>query len=133
MTPGAWIKKRRRALGLTQPEVASAVGITQSHLSRIERGSDTTISTLFAIARVLRCHPAELLGGLPPEATRPGRPIILTREKAHLLEPLRKVFNAHPDVEALVDRREGERRTEQRTVARNRRRRERRAKIAPVI
>ena len=54
-------------MGLTQPEVASAVGITQSHLSRIERGSDTKISTLQAIARVLRCHPAELWGGFPSE------------------------------------------------------------------
>lgn len=47
---------RRRSLGLTQAEVARPAQITQSHLSRIERGegkvSEKTIRTLARILRV---------------------------------------------------------------------------------
>jgi transcriptional regulator with XRE-family HTH domain len=36
---GAYVKQRREAMGLTQTELASAVGIVPSYLSKIERGA----------------------------------------------------------------------------------------------
>ena len=49
--------ERRRALGLSQKQLAEASGIHQSDLSRIEHGrSNPTFDTLDALARALGVH-----------------------------------------------------------------------------
>jgi transcriptional regulator with XRE-family HTH domain len=42
MTIGATVKEIRRRAGLTQDEVAAALGLSQMHLSNIERDARTT-------------------------------------------------------------------------------------------
>ena len=68
MTIPKTLLRRRKELGLTQHAVAGLAGITQSHLSMIERDdSDPRLSTLQDIARALR---SELV--LVPSETLPG-------------------------------------------------------------
>ena len=57
------IRARRKALGLTQAQLAGRLGIPQSCISRIERGRrDLTVTgTLPRWARALECAPADLL------------------------------------------------------------------------
>ena len=48
------IRDARKSLGMTQSELAAKAGITQQHLSKIERlASDTSASTLRRIASAL--------------------------------------------------------------------------------
>ncbi|WP_445151326.1 helix-turn-helix domain-containing protein [Baekduia sp. Peel2402] len=57
--------RRRRALGLTQDDVAVGAMMDQSQYSRIERARvDPSIRTLTRVARALRTTPAELLIGV---------------------------------------------------------------------
>ena len=52
-----YIITRRKALGLSQGELAAASGIHQSDLSRIEHGrANPTLDTLGALARALGVH-----------------------------------------------------------------------------
>jgi DNA-binding XRE family transcriptional regulator len=52
---GYRLAERRKALGLTQAEVAKRMGVTKSRVSQIERGE---VSTIEAVARYV-----EALGG----------------------------------------------------------------------
>lgn len=57
--------RRRRALGLTQDDVAVAAMMDQSQYSRIERARvDPSIRTLTRVARALRTTPSALLEGV---------------------------------------------------------------------
>lgn len=59
------IRRRRKALHLTQMELADKAGISQSALSDIEnvkRTKKPNIETVSRIARVLQCSVADLLG-----------------------------------------------------------------------
>jgi transcriptional regulator with XRE-family HTH domain len=57
------IKEVRRDAGLTQEELAAAIGVGQSQISRMERGiSPVTVKHLAAIAAALKVPPATLLG-----------------------------------------------------------------------
>lgn len=50
------LQMARTLKGLSQRALASKVGITQSHLSKIEQGKvDVQLSTLLNLARVLDC------------------------------------------------------------------------------
>lgn len=57
------LKARREQLGLTQAEVAKAVGIAQPNYARLESGANENpkLKTLEAIAKALRCPLAKLL------------------------------------------------------------------------
>ncbi len=67
---GKAVRWRRTALGLTQAEVASRIRrlrhpTTQSYIARIENGEiDPRVSTVFALARVLKMSPWQLLMGV---------------------------------------------------------------------
>lgn len=67
---GNAVRWRRMALGLTQAEVASRIRrlrhpTTQSYIARIENGEiDPRVSTVFALARVLKIRPWQLLMGV---------------------------------------------------------------------
>ena len=65
---GLKIKQKRKALSLTQLELAERVGLTESSISRYESGKIATMptSTVNKICKVLNIEPSELLG-LTPE------------------------------------------------------------------
>ena len=59
---GAGIRTVRKALKLTQAEVAERAGIDASFFGQIERGANIpSLRTLYAVAAVLRVEPADLL------------------------------------------------------------------------
>lgn len=59
---GTRIKDRRTLMGLSQLEFARRAGISQQYLSRMETGQrGISLEHLGAIARVLECHPADLM------------------------------------------------------------------------
>jgi transcriptional regulator with XRE-family HTH domain len=62
----------REARGMSQAQLAEATGLTQSSISRIERGGrELTLSNMRSIARALNCSVGELLGeGRPRRRTR---------------------------------------------------------------
>lgn len=64
---GSKIKQKRKALSLTQLELAEKVGLTESSISRYESGKIATMptSTVNKICKVLHIEPAELLGITP--------------------------------------------------------------------
>lgn len=48
---GLEIRRRRRALDLTQAQLASALGVTRVHLSRVERGRcDASLNLISRLA-----------------------------------------------------------------------------------
>ncbi|HUF42227.1 MAG TPA: helix-turn-helix transcriptional regulator [Verrucomicrobiae bacterium] len=58
---GATIRKLREAKGLTQDQVATAVGMMRSNISRIEAAKHRpTLETLEKIAKALRISVADL-------------------------------------------------------------------------
>ncbi|MFT4039508.1 MAG: helix-turn-helix transcriptional regulator [Thermomicrobiales bacterium] len=50
--PGAFIRQRRRALHMSQAELAQRVGVTQTRISEIELGRGASVSVELA-ARIL--------------------------------------------------------------------------------
>jgi len=59
---GARIRAARKALKMTQAEVAERVGIDPSFFGQVERGANIpSIKTLFAVAAAVRVDPADLL------------------------------------------------------------------------
>lgn len=74
---GRRIEERRKSLGLTLEDVASAVGVAKTTVRRYEQGSfdKLKLPIIEAIARVLDVNPAWLVGkdvsmtpGAPPRA-----------------------------------------------------------------
>lgn len=62
---GRAVRKRREERGLTQDRFAEAIGVTQSHVSSIERGAaDIRVSTVAKIADALDLDLGELLAKL---------------------------------------------------------------------
>ena len=61
---GQKIKQKRKALNLTQLQLAEKVGLTESSISRYESGKIATMptSTINKICSVLNIEPSELLG-----------------------------------------------------------------------
>lgn len=68
MTTGDLIKNRRKALNMTQTELADKANIAQSSISQIENdvSGNVTIGNLRSIAKALNCALVELL----PEADK---------------------------------------------------------------
>jgi len=61
------LHQARRLRGLSQRALAAKIGITQSHLSRIEKGTvDLQLSTLLDLARVLELDVMIIPRGLVP-------------------------------------------------------------------
>ena len=59
---GLRIRVRRTELELSQGDLANALGLSQGQISHIEKGArSVSLETLEAIARELRCEPADLL------------------------------------------------------------------------
>lgn len=63
---GTRIRARRTALGWSQATLAEAVGVGGNYVGILERGVKLpTLDTLVAIAKALKCSPAELLDDRP--------------------------------------------------------------------
>lgn len=64
MIDGAEIKRRREALGMTQPQLAKAAGVTQPLISGLEAGSFRQTKFLHEIALALHTTPAAISIGI---------------------------------------------------------------------
>lgn len=79
------VKELRRALGLTQAELANRAGIRRATLSRIENARVTAVDlrVLERLADVLAVDPGFLLSRAPPTAEKRGK------KKSHARDPRR--------------------------------------------
>jgi len=76
-TIGLKIRKKRLQLGLVQKDIADAIGVKASYITRIENGdANFTIDKLFDISKVLKIPEYELLS---------EKPLILFEEKDPIL------------------------------------------------
>ncbi len=63
---GDRIRERRKALGLTQEELAAKAGIDRSYVGGVERGErNLTFTMLCQISEALACHVSTLTKGIP--------------------------------------------------------------------
>lgn len=63
---GQRIRQRRKALGLTQEELAALASIDRSYMGGVERGErNVTFGVLCEICRALKCDVASLTADLP--------------------------------------------------------------------
>jgi transcriptional regulator with XRE-family HTH domain len=89
-TLGQRIKKRRLGLGMTQRQLAEAVGITVPYMSKIEAGRETpTEEKIRKVATALRLDPDELIlaaGRVPGDVMD-----LLAADPARALDFLRQV------------------------------------------
>jgi len=71
---GQRIRERRRALGMSQGDLARALGITFQQVQKYERGANrVSFSRLMQVVDALNCHLTDLTEGLDP--TKPTREI----------------------------------------------------------
>jgi transcriptional regulator with XRE-family HTH domain len=61
---GARLRRRRRELGLSQAEVAHAVGVTFQQIQKYERGANLLASRLFVLAVALNVPAGHFFDGL---------------------------------------------------------------------
>jgi transcriptional regulator with XRE-family HTH domain len=65
------IRDRRRKLGLSQAQVAEAIGLTFQQVQKYESGANRiTVDVLFRLAPALNATPAEMLSDLQPADPR---------------------------------------------------------------
>lgn len=83
---GAAIQAARKAKGLTQSELAAAVGVSRGSIANFERGEQTlSVPLLVELAHALDASPADLLVEPPRELWLQGRAPQELRQKAHNL------------------------------------------------
>jgi transcriptional regulator with XRE-family HTH domain len=90
-TIGARVRKLRKAKGLTQPQLASQVGIDQSTLSDIERGASIRAEVLLRLAAALEQTPEFIVTGEVPQtwpftSVEPSRFFSLTERQKGIVE-----------------------------------------------
>src|ERR1700684_2460057 len=67
---GQRIRERRRALGMSQGDLARAIGVTFQQVQKYERGANrVSFSRLMDIVAALRCQLSDLAEGLGSEQT----------------------------------------------------------------
>jgi transcriptional regulator with XRE-family HTH domain len=66
ITFGKNIRDRRKALRLSQGDLAARIGFSRVQLCNLETGkSGTTLETLIAICSVLKCTPNDIMPPIP--------------------------------------------------------------------
>jgi transcriptional regulator with XRE-family HTH domain len=63
------VRAKRRALGMTQVDLAVSADVTPSTVQRIERGLPTTETSLRKISRALGCGIGDLTDAVPDDGT----------------------------------------------------------------
>jgi len=97
------IKQRRESLGLSQVDLADAIGETKQTIWKYESGTVTNIPLpkVEAIAKALSCTPNELTGW---DSQQPSKP--LTPEQAKVEEQLSEIreilFSLPPELRTHV-------------------------------
>lgn len=91
---GARVRQRRRALNLTQAELADRMAISASFLGHIERGTRSlSVDTLMSLCHALDLTPNDLLGEQVPPSARPDSMELLAQE---LLQAALALLRPHP-------------------------------------
>lgn len=98
---GSRIKKRRKELGMTQPDVYQKCGIDSGSLSKIESGIRTPSVILFyKIAQVLECDIEWLITG---ESIHTHTPILCQKEEI-LLKSFRELSpNDQDEIQHFIE------------------------------
>lgn len=107
MTLGGRIDERRKALGISQAELARRVGIRQSTMNSLIKGESRSSRSIVRIAQELRTTPAYLtgdvddpdLGASPPP---PAGPVVITM--GVVLPPERALARMFEALLAGIDR-----------------------------
>jgi transcriptional regulator with XRE-family HTH domain len=86
---GARLRKRRRALGWTQTELADKVGTSQAVIQKIENGKSLRPRILEELAAALEVKPAWLMFGVEEAGELTDEAIELARAWTRLKEPHR--------------------------------------------
>jgi transcriptional regulator with XRE-family HTH domain len=75
-----YLRQWRTARGVTQAEIAAALGVNKSSISRIERGQrQYSRCTLEGYAVELECQPGDLISREPPTNVRPRQRNVLQK------------------------------------------------------
>lgn len=73
MSIGENIKNKRKTMGMSQNDLASAVGVSVPMICQIERGTKSVTLLLGAeIARILKCNVDDLINGEGEKCTKVG-------------------------------------------------------------
>jgi len=108
---GQTIRARRREIGMSQVQLAKAIGVTFQQVQKYERGANrVSVSRLLDIAKALRVSTSYLFAGLEPgvPAADPraralmedARFMVVTDQVADLPEPHRKA--AYGAISSLI-------------------------------
>jgi len=99
---GKRVRALRKALGMTQVQLARQVGVSQSAISDIERGDTTDVMgpTLSALCTRLRTNPEWLLNGIG----HPGPALATNIETNELVAVFRSLSDEHRAVVLSVAR-----------------------------
>jgi transcriptional regulator with XRE-family HTH domain len=58
---GAAVRARRKAIALSQEELADQAGIDRSHMGKLERGErNVSFMNILRIAKAVQCKPSDL-------------------------------------------------------------------------
>lgn len=98
---GEWLRQQRDALGLSQPDIARAVGITQQGVSKWEKDNTTPgLIQADSLARVLNVSIDEIvrqiresmLAGVPADELQADNPVeVMAAEVASLRSEVEKL------------------------------------------
>ncbi|MEI9903005.1 MAG: helix-turn-helix domain-containing protein [Asticcacaulis sp.] len=73
---GLKVRLRRKSMGLSQTELADAIGLTFQQVQKYERGSNRiSASKMFEISRVLRCNVAYFFEGFEDQGEFTPSPV----------------------------------------------------------
>lgn len=100
MTMGEKIKDRRKALGMTQQELAEKMGFkTRSHISLIEQGErNIPVNKIKELAKILDISPEYLVGWRNTLESSSDSKVMVNNKSHNILDttsdPLRIIINA---------------------------------------
>lgn len=83
---GNYLSNRRKALGLTQKQIAELVDVSEATVSRWESGEIANMrrDRIAAYAKALKTTPSFIMSGDEPQAATPA-PVVLTAPQSILL------------------------------------------------
>lgn len=100
---GSRVRLRRKELGMSQDQLARAVGITFQQVQKYEHGTNRiSFSRLVEISEALECSVGDLIGNLDKSKSSGS----LSRQIAHLTEPgASDLLEAYASIESPKRRR----------------------------